>query len=201
MDPFVRFIEGEDEFGPEAFGPRSDWQATVYIGKPGPTRLHSWSSYPNQRHGYAERLYHALRIQEYVSRDAAIQWWREVGNQPGDLKVAVAQARSIVAGKNDDERDFAFMLQVQRQRWVDDPEFREALGTWTSGHIVERAPASAVDKRWGIDAQGNGRNLLGIVLMRVAREHGIGADLTGQATAAPESTPETESVGDIPLPF
>lgn len=199
MQPYQQFIEGEDDISVDAFT-ATQWTPTVFIGKPGPTRLHAWSKYPNQRHGFAERLYHAKRIEKYLSRDAAIQWWREVGNQPGDLKVAVAQARAIVAGKNTDADDFAIMLDVQRRRFTEDPEFREALGSWVSGHIVEKAPASAADKRWGIDAQGNGRNLLGIVLMRIARENGIGPSPTETEPQA-ESTPSTDAPGDLPLPF
>ena len=199
MQPYQKFIEGDDSVTVDALT-ATQWTPTVYIGKPGPTRLHAWSKYPNQRHGFTERLYHAKRIEKYLSRDAAIQWWKEVGGQAGDLKVAVAQARAIVAGKNTDADDFAIMLEVQRRRFKEDGEFREALGTWVSGHIVERAPASATDKRWGTDAQANGRNLLGIVLMRIARENGIGPQQT-EATTQVESTPNTDSHEDLVLPW
>ena len=201
MQSYQQFIEGSDDISVDDFNPMV-WNPTVWIGKPGPTRLHAWSAYPNQRAGYAERVYHGSRTQEYVSREAAIQWWNEVGNQSGDIRAAVNTARAIVAGKNTDVDDFRLMLKVQRKRYEDDPEFRTALATWTEGHIVEKAPASAVDKRWGVDATNTGRNLLGIVLMRIARENGIGPVQTDAPDTPEASTNAVESPeGDVVLPF
>ncbi len=168
--PYVEYIEGSGGFAD--LTSEALWVPTVYVGRPGPTRLHPWSAYTGQRTGHAERMYHALRIQEYLGRAAAIHWWR---NAPGDLKDAVRVARSLVAGMFDDARDFRFMLRVQRTRAEDDPPFLAALATWSSGHIAERHPAGN-PTRWGVNPSGSGRNLLGLILMRVAREHGLGPD-------------------------
>lgn len=163
MPAYEQFIAGDDSLTAYDFTAHDAWDpATLVRG-----RLHAWSAYTDRKQGYAERCYHALRIRTYISDAAARAWWADSADLT--VKEFVHAARSLLGKRPLDHEDFNIMLQVQRERAANDAPFVQALSAWTSGHIVELNHRDG--DRWGIDPESRyGRNLMGIILMRVAKE-------------------------------